>query len=177
MHSEFVGDEYLAKLRAATDARYLSVIDAVWGHPNDYIRWPKRAYLFSPGTIRDPYHKYNPDQVAAIKGAGVAQDTRSNGPAIMAFAIAGGERPYRAGRNRQWTVHHVYDGKHPAPGRTCSHAVKDGRLFSEAAGLVAVHPIADAIADEFAYFAWLLRREAHRRFAFDPDGVFAGTGF
>jgi hypothetical protein len=70
-------------------------------------------------------------------------------------------------------VHHIYDGKFPAPDRpTTTHAVKDPQLFTQSAGLVAVHPIADALADEVAYFAWLLRREAFDRFRFDPDGVF-----
>ena len=44
--------------------------------------------------------------------------------------------------------------------------------FTEAAGLVAIHPLADALADEVPYFAWLLRFEAYQRYGFDPDGVF-----
>jgi hypothetical protein len=168
-----IDDTYLAELRGRTPKRYLSIIDVVWAHPEDFLRWPQRAFLFSPGTVRDPYHKYSSDQLAQIKAAKVAQDTRSNGPAIMAFAIAGGERPKRAAGNKQWTIHHIYDGKHPFPSQQCSHAVKSGHLFSEAAGLVAAHPIADALADEFAFFAWLLRREAFIRFAFDPDHVFS----
>lgn len=52
-----------------------------------------------------------------------------------------------------------------------THAIKDGRYFTEAAGLVAVHPLADAMAEEFADFAWWLRREAYKKFGFDPDNV------
>jgi hypothetical protein len=48
-------------------------------------------------------------------------------------------------------------------------------MFTHSAGLVAVHPLADALADEVPYFAWLLRSEAFRRFRFDPDGVFASS--
>src|SRR2546421_3225725 len=67
----------------------------------------------------------------------------------------------------------IYDGKFPAHARVDTvHAVKDERLFTHSAGLVAVHPIADALADEVPYFAWLLRREAYKRFKFDPDNVF-----
>ena len=76
----------------------------------------------------------------------------------------------------QWSIHHVYDGKFPAPGRRTTHAVKEGRYFTEAAGLVAIHPIADVLADEVPYFAWLLRREAFERFGFDPDDVFTSQG-
>jgi hypothetical protein len=41
-----------------------------------------------------------------------------------------------------------------------------------ARGLVAIHPIAEALKDEYSCFAWLLRREAYLRFGCDPDGVF-----
>ncbi len=68
-------------------------------------------------------------------------------------------------------------GRYPAVGSTAStRAVIHGNYFTEAAGLVAIHPIADALADELAYFAWLLRHEAFRRFGFDPDGVFSAEG-
>ena len=73
-------------------------------------------------------------------------------------------------------MHHIYDGKFPRPGRShTAHAVKDEQLFTHSAGLVAVHPVADALADEVAYFAWLLRREAYDRFQFDPDQVFGSS--
>jgi hypothetical protein len=93
----------------------------------------------------------------------------------LAAGIAGGDRPQRVSPGREWSIHHIYDGKFPAPGKTeTRHAVKDGRYFTEAAGLVAIHPIADALADEVPYFAWRLRREAFDRFGLDPDGVFGG---
>ena len=126
-----------------------------------------------PGATRDrKYHAYTEEQRRVMRDAGIRPDTRSNGPAIMAYLLAGGERPQRA-TGRGWHVHHIYDGQHPLPLRSESaHAVKRGDLFTEAAGLVAAHPVADALADEFAYFAWLLRREAFERFGFDPDGAF-----
>jgi len=39
--------------------------------------------------------------------------------------------------------------------------------------LIATHPVADALCDEFPFFAWLLRAESFRRFGYDPDGVFS----
>ncbi len=45
-------------------------------------------------------------------------------------------------------------------------------ISTQSAGLVAIHPIADAMADEFACFAWLLRAKAFEKFHYDPDGVF-----
>ena len=98
-------------------------------------------------------------------------DSRSNGPAIMSFLLVGGERPRRS--NRQgWHVDHIYDKKFPWVTKTRSlHAVKDGKHFTQAAGLVAIHPIAEALKDEYFCFAWLLRREAFVRFDYDPDGV------
>jgi hypothetical protein len=79
----------------------------------------------------------------------------------------------RCDSRNEWTVHHIYDGKFPAPGQsTTTHAVKDERYFTASAGLVAIHPVADALADEVPFFAWLLRKWAFERFRFDPDGVF-----
>jgi hypothetical protein len=148
-------------------------MDGVWVNREKFVEWPARSLLFMPGTVRVKYHRYSPEQLAQIKAARVRLDTRSNGPAIMAYAIAGGRRPVRSSGREQWSIHHIYDGQYPAPGVTsCTRAVTHGGYFTEAAGLVAVHPIADALADEFAYFAWLLRHEAFCRFEFDPDGVF-----
>ena len=49
---------------------------------------------------------------------------------------------------------------------------KDGLHFTQSAGLVAIHPIADVLSHEFPFFAWLLRGTAFNRFGYDPDGVF-----
>jgi len=51
------------------------------------------------------------------------------------------------------------------------HAMKDVKHFTLAAGLVAKHPIAKALKDEYFYFAWQLRHEAFQRFGYDPDAV------
>lgn len=50
----------------------------------------------------------------------------------------------------------------------------DGRHFTQSAGLVAIHPVADALADEIAIFAWRLRAESFVRFGYDPEGAFTG---
>ena len=122
----------------------------VWLNPDQFIRWPKRAYCFWPGQVR-----------------------ANTDPAIFAFKLAGGDRPQRADWKWEWTIHHIYDGKFEAqPGWQTTHAVRHPAYFTEAAGLVALHPIADSLASEVALFAWLLRHEAFKRFGFDPDGVF-----
>ena len=165
---------WFEKLRAEVPPHVLTVVDHVWKHRDRFVSWPARALCFSPRCVRIDYHKYTPVQQSQLRAAGIRADTRSNGPAIMAFLLAGGRRPSRALANKDWSIHHIYDGKFPAPGRSSSaHAVKDGSLFSNSAGLVAVHPVADALADEVAYFAWLLQKEAFERFKFDPDSVFA----
>jgi len=150
------------------------IINEVWGRRADYIRWPARARLLWPGCVRVKYHQI-PDGIkeeAASKGVQV--DSRSNGPAIMSFLLAGGERPRRS-NGQGWHIDHIYDRKFPWPTRGRSlHAVKDGSHFTQAAGLVAIHPVAEALKDECYHFAWLLRREAHLRFNYDPDAVFSG---
>ncbi len=163
----------LDDLRRSTPAHILEIVDRIWGQKDLFVCWPKRALLFMPGTVRVPYHKYTEEQRRRLREAGIAPDGRANGPAIMAYRLAGGQRPTRVTPRRGWNIHHVYDGKFPAVAtRDTTHAVRDGRYFTESAGLVAIHPIGDALADEVPYFAWLLRREAFERFVFDPDGVF-----
>ena len=82
------------------------------------------------------------------------QDRRSNGPAIIAYAVSGGERPMRSNA-RGWNIHHLYDGKFPYPGNAgpSLQVMKEPRHFTQSAGLIAVHPLADALADEFSVFA------------------------
>lgn len=165
-------------LRHRTDHKVASLVHQVWDRKDEFICWPSHPLLLMPGCTRDVrFHLYEPHLIAKLRAAHIAIDRRSNGPAIMAYKLAGGQRPMREGGTREWHVHHIYDGKFPAPGRTSSiRAAKRGEHFTEAAGLVAVHPIADALADEVPYFAWLLRGEAYSRFRYDPDGVFGGGG-
>ncbi|WP_423933750.1 hypothetical protein [Chlorobium sp.] len=166
--------KWLNEMRAQVLPEVLLVVDHVWNHRNLFIQWAARGDCWWPGCVRVRFHKYSTDQRAELKAAKIRVDTRSNGPAIMAFLLAEGSRPDRDFPGRQWSIHHIYDGKFPAPNRTLTaHAVKDGSLFTDTAGLVAVHPVADALADEVAYFAWLLRFEAFERFGFDPDFVFS----
>jgi hypothetical protein len=52
------------------------------------------------------------------------------------------------------------------------HATKDCNHFTQSAGLIAAYPVADALSDEFPFFAWLLRAKAYIRFGYDPDRAF-----
>ncbi len=154
----------------------------------DFVEWPERALLLwrdcdriaSP-EARTKYHKYPKELRDLIAGQVCKLDTRANGPAGAAFAFAGGYRPARFGSSNSWSIHHVYSGKFPVQAGRTLHACKSGLHFTQSAGLVAVHPIADAMADEFPFFAWRLRAESFRRFGYDPDGVFGeghdGLGF
>jgi hypothetical protein len=62
-----------------------------------------------------------------------------------------------------------------SPALPSLQAVKQPRHFTQSAGLIAAHPIADALADECAAFAWRLRAEAFLRFGYDPEGAFASN--
>ena len=167
----------LKHFKDEVDPHILRIAEDVWRQKDQYVCWPKHELLFSPVAIRKTgFCTYSREQLAQLKAAGFVADRRSNGPAVMAYLIAKGKRPMRASSNRGWHIHHIYDGKFVAPGKQKTlHAVKDGDHFTQAAGLVAVHPIADALADEVGYFAWLLRREAYKRFGYDPDQVLAGS--
>jgi hypothetical protein len=160
-----------------------NVLHQVAGHLNEFVKWPGRAILLWEGCDRkrpddkkQKYHTY-PESIRALsKKQGIKLDTRPNGPAIAAFQMAGGIRPERFGSSNSWTIHHVYSGKFPYIDKTqTTHASKDCRHFTQSAGLIATHPIADAMCDEFPFFAWLVRAESYKRFGYDPDGVFSSN--
>lgn len=149
------------------------IIREVWNHKKEFVQWPAKPRLLLPGRKRRKYHTY-PDEIKReLKERRIARDSRSNGPAIMVYLLAGGKRPKRADSTKGWAIHHIYNGKFPftESGKTL-HAVKDGNHFTQSAGLVAIHPIAHALADEYFYFVWLLRCESFNRFNYDPDLVF-----
>jgi len=154
---------------------------AIWRQRETYFRWPKKQRIISKEWVRhkdgrkkDCYN-YPPQLVDEIKRAGLPVDRRNNGPAIISFLLAGGERPLRPFPSRWgWTIHHIYDGQHPRfQDQQVPHAINDPKLFTDSRGLVAVHPFADYIAMREPLLAWLLRWEAFRRFSgFDPMRVF-----
>jgi hypothetical protein len=164
------------------DAHVRSIVESVGDNLESFVQWPRRALLLLKGCTRvaiegkrQRYHKY-PRRVAELaKNRGVLLDTRANGPAIAAYLIAGGYRPPRFGSRNAWSIHHLYSGKFCYYGRDNDtvHATKLAKHFTQSAGLVAMHPIADAIGDEFPFFAWMLRAMAFQKFGYDPDGVFS----
>lgn len=157
------------------------IVQHVGGTLNEFVRWPTRAFLLwdgcdriAPEGTKRKYHQYSKSIRDLAKKSGVNLDTRPNGPAIAAFQIAGGTRPERFGSSNAWSIHHVYSGKFPYVGRTTTtHAIKHCKHFTQSAGLIATHPVADALSDEYPFLAWLLRLESFRRFGYDPDGVFS----
>jgi hypothetical protein len=157
---------------------------AIWHQRNTYIRWPKVSRLLMPGVIRHSdgsnpnCYAYSQELIEEIRGAGLLFRNYNNDPAIHSFLLAGGDRPRRLYPSTwAWTIHHIYDGKHPAPTNVTTQAVPwavcKGDLFTHSAGLVAVHPLADYVATNEPLLAWLLRWEASKRFpGFDPMGIF-----
>jgi hypothetical protein len=150
----------------------------------EFVRWPREALLLWPGCNHVPdagkkqrYHSY-PDHIRRMaRAADIPLDTRPNGPAIASFLLAGGERPDRFGSSNAWSIHHLYSGKFPYAGReSTTHAAKEGKHFTQSAGLIAAHPVADALVDEFPFFAWLLRANSFLKFGYDPDRVFSAKG-
>lgn len=179
---------FIEEMVIGNDDVCLPIAKLVWSQRDKFVRWPKRRHLFMPGAIRPvgaarkDCYEYSPKQISQLIEAGVIKPTQkprvwSNDPAIHSYLVAGGERPTRSNSNWGWSIHHIYDGKFPAkPGLESTHAAYHPDYFTEAAGLVAVHPVADALATHVPHFAWLLRYEAYCRFdGFDPDGVFGAN--
>ena len=171
-------DHILGKKLSELSEPEKRIIQEVWNNKDSFIKWPREGKLLLPGLTRPKkgFHTYPRKIVEEFKSKGIRIDTRTNGPAIMSYLFAGGERPGRREGKQEWAIHHIYDGKFPfAPGTKSLRAVEDGEHFTHSAGLVAIHPIAEALADEYFYFAWLLRRESFIRFNYDPDKVFLRT--
>jgi hypothetical protein len=134
-----------------------TVLGTVGDNLDVFVRWPKRALLLWPDCDPPPgkkhkYFKY-PAHIKEMASTIKYQlDGRPNGPAIAAFRIAGGERPGRFGSSNAWSVHHLYSGKFPYFGRERTiHAAKECLHFTQSAGVIAVHPVADALVDEFPF--------------------------
>lgn len=129
-----------------------------------FFRWPRVGELLWPGCVRtanDGEHQFPTELLSRLRRLEIKADTRTNGPAIVSFLAAGGERPNWG--NEGWPVHHVFNG------------ADDGNLFTHSAGLVAAHPVAHHLVHESALLNWLLRREAFLRFGFDPNRDFSAA--
>jgi len=173
----------LDEARGITDIVPRECIATVCKSLDAFVRWPPKAILLwdgcdriAPAGERQRIHSFPEAIKRAAKAVKAPLDTRSNGPAIAAFVVAGGMRPKRYGSHNGWSIHHIYSGKFPYIGKASTlHSAKSCRHFTQSAGVVAVHPIADGMCDEYPFFAWLLRAEAFRKFGYDPDGVFSGA--
>lgn len=162
------------------DATERAIIGPIIPNILTMVRFPERAHLLWPGCDRvrekgtlQRVHRFPDHLRTELKSCRIEMDRRSNGPAIAAFLFAGGERPSRVGSRNSWSIHHLYSGKFPFLNRTATlHAVKHGDHFTNSAGLVAAHPILDAMCDEYPCIAWYLRARAFERFGYDPDQVF-----
>jgi hypothetical protein len=154
---------------------------AIWLNQHAYFKWPKKGMVLNNewtrkrDPIRDDLYPYSPEIVEECKKAGIPADGRSNGPAIVSYRLAGGSRPLREDPPTWgWSIHHIYDGKFPAPHQRSRvlNAVQVAGEFTNSRGLVAAHPVADFVAANSRLLAWLLRWEAFRRFKYDPNKIF-----
>jgi hypothetical protein len=172
-----------AELAQIENPAVRNVIRSVVDNIGAFVERPNRAMLLwrgcdriCPPGQRAKYHNYPEELKRTLLQRDCKPNTLANGPAVTAFAFAGGTRPERFGSNNAWSVHHLYSGKFPyrVEGTTL-RAARSGLHFTQSAGLAAVHPIADGIVDELPCFAWRLRAEAFRRFGYDPNRVFGET--
>ena len=149
----------------------VAVRDAVLSNLSDFVEWPRAGRLWAPGVVRNrEHHRILPDDfVAEAKRAGATSIRLHNGPAVAAYVLAGGQLRTDSASNRPWQVHHIYDGKFPRGAENVLHAAKEPQHFTHSAGLVRLHPVAHALADSDAEFAWYLRDEARKRFGYAPD--------
>lgn len=149
------------------------ILSTVASNFSFFVEWPKEALLLWKGCVRIDKHIYPEALKTLMRSRNVEPNALSNGPAIGAFLFAGGTRPRRR-NNQGWPIHHLYSGEFPYEDEKPKlHSVRDGNHFTQSAGLVAIHPVAHALAEEYSCFAWLLRGHAFNKFGYDPDKVFS----
>jgi hypothetical protein len=152
---------------------------ALWREKDSWFRWPKESAVLQRGWKRhgdgnrDDCYRYNPELIQRLKQKNLKPDGRNNGPAILSFLMAGGQRPVLG--DEGWPIHHIYDGQavNPYTRAKILHAVQDEDHFTHSAGLVALHPAAHFVAHQSKLLAWLLRWEAFCRFKYDPNKIFS----
>ncbi|MEX2121605.1 MAG: hypothetical protein WD847_18605 [Pirellulales bacterium] len=102
------------ELRAVKDAAVQRAVRDVASNLDAFVQWPREAVLLWPGCCRtSKYHCYPEAIKVSAKAAKIRLDTRSNGPAVVAFLHGGGKRPLREGSRNQWSIHHLYFGRFP----------------------------------------------------------------
>jgi|ERR1039458_8966447 hypothetical protein len=152
---------------------------ALWQEKDSWFRWPTESAVLQRGWTRDrnvsriDCYPYEAELIRRLKQKNLKPDGRNNGPAILSFLMAGGERPVSG--DEGWPIHHIYDGLSfiPYTQRRILHAVQDGEHFTHSGGLVALHPAAHFVAHQSELLAWLLRWEAFRRLKYDPNKIFS----
>lgn len=132
----------LAEASSVTEPAPRECITTVCKSLDAFVRWPAKAVLLwngcdriAPKGERQRIHSF-PDTIKqAAKALKAPLDTRSNGPAIVAFLVSGGVRPKRFGSQNSWSVHHIYSGKFPYIGKSLTlHAAKSGQLHPKCRG-------------------------------------------
>ena len=128
-----------------------SAVLALWQEKDSWFRWPTESVVLQRGWTRvrdgnrDDCYSYSDELIRRLKQSNLKPDGRNNGPAILSFRMAGGERPVSG--DEHWPIHHIYDGQavNPNTQKKILHAVNDGEHFTHSGGLVALHPAAHFI--------------------------------
>ncbi len=170
--------EWLQDLGSHTHCLDVQAALSIWRRKDFFFRWPTKSEALWPGIIRafdgrrSDCYTYPNQLIERLAANRLQPDGRNNGPAILAYLMAGGKRPKDGSFG--WPIHHIYDGSVMIPNteQPILHAVKHPDYFTHSGGLVAAHPAAHLVAHNSELLGWLLRREAYIRFGFDPDGAF-----
>ncbi|PRY31103.1 hypothetical protein CLV58_12366 [Spirosoma oryzae] len=172
----------IADMAADIDEEYMFVIRHVTRNWDKFVKWPSVQNLYFPAIHRMKATESYPstiydEHLTKMQERNIKSRKWTNDPAAIAYQLSSDVYPKRQKKaSIHWHVRHIYDGQFPwTSNKVTLHAVKSGDHFTHSAGLVAIHPIADALADEFGYFAWLLRAEAYERFGYDPDNIFSSS--
>ncbi len=128
-------------------------------------------------------HQQRFKELLAAEQAARPADPVPSHYAAAAFRFAGGtipQMPYAGG----WSLRHLYDGTFDhydeehfyGAGQQRINALQDHRHFTQAAGMVAVHPVVNQLWPIYPWIVYTLRARAAVTLHYDPDRVFFEHG-
>ena len=148
------------------------VLQIVGEHLNDFVQFPKRALLLwqdcdrkKPPGEKQRYHQY-PVMIRELakRKAGSSWIREQMVLQGLHFSLpVGFVLRDMAARMIGLHITCTQANSRYLNRVATTHAVKFGCHFTQSAGVITAHPIADAMCDEFPFFAWLLRAESFRR--------------
>lgn len=144
---------------------------------------PTLEQIVPPKRVIPAEHRQRYNQLVAAEQVARPNDPAPSHHAAAAFKFAGGTVPPTP-YGTSWKLRHLYDGTFTGygdehfygAGQQRINALRDHRHYTQSAGMVALHPIANQLWTIYPWIAYTLRARAAVTFRYDPDRAFLPGG-